>query len=464
MMGRNMKKRKLFLKDSTASFLGTPSFFIGVNISSNARKLEASLIGTSSSKKDALIVLYKSVSFDLPDEISLTFDELKQSVQIENLRDYNAGLKGFDSSREVLTKKKTPFGNDDDDSYFSALAKLAALRVMVSTVQEEAVSELLKDIQASKDDVVVVAISDPGVWLFSRQWDERQSFFSLSDSSALSQKTGLNIVDSLIPNAAALGRQSLLLFPYWILLGDSERGKLIVDLGNSARCFFIPPSKNNYELKSKLFFSNIVPCGSLLDVLTKQATKGESNVDVGGRLSVQGRCVTELLEFWREGIDERFENGESLCNGNDSPLKMLNETYYLDRLVKFNQKVSSVDALCSAVYMISERIINSVRDKESSFADQSYDVVLTGAAKLNGLMFSRLSAALAPQGVHSLSEYGSFNEDSFDSVALAVLGLLFTVGTPAFLYENNSLKSVTSGRITYGSEVTRSRMTSFLEL
>ena len=101
---------------------------------------------------------------------------------------------------------------------------------------------------------------------------------------------------------------------------------------------------------------------------------------------------------------------------------------------------------------------------EPSFVDQSYDVVLTGAAKLNGLMFSRLSAALAPQGVHSLNEYGSFNEDSFDSVALAVLGLLFAVGTPALLYENNSIKSMMIGRITYGSEGTRRKMTSFLEL
>ncbi|MBP5623222.1 MAG: anhydro-N-acetylmuramic acid kinase [Thermoguttaceae bacterium] len=427
--------------------------------------MEASLIGTTSSKKDAPIVLYKSVSFDLPDEISLTFEELKLSVQVENLRDYNAGSKGFDSIRgEVLTKKKTLFGKEEDNCSFSALAKLAALRVMVSTVQEEAVSELLKDVEASKDDVIAVAISDPGVWLFSRQWDERQTFFSISDSFALSQKTGLNVVDSLISDDAALGRQSLLLFPYWILLGDSERGKLIVDLGDSARCFFIPPSKNNFELKSKLFFNNIVPCGSLLDVLTKQATKGESNVDVGGRLSVQGRCNTELLEFWHEGVDERFENGETLCDVFVPALKTLNETYYLDRLVKFNQKVSSVDALCSAVYMISERIIESVRGMEPSFVDQSYDVVLTGAAKLNGLMFSRLSAALAPQGVHSLNEYGSFNEDSFDSVALAVLGLLFAVGTPALLYENNSIKSMMIGRITYGSEGTRRKMTSFLEL
>ena len=459
-----MKERKLFLKDVPASSLKAPSFFIGINISSNVRKLEASLIGTTSSKKDAPIVLYKSVSFDLPEEITLAYEELKQAVREENLRGYYKNNKVLGSNKgDFLVAKKTSVVKEEVNNVYSSIGKLAALRVMISTVQEEAVSELLRDVEGAEVNVITVAISDPGVWLFSRQWDERQTFFSLSDSYALSQKTGLNVVDSLIPNDAALGRQSLLLFPFWILLGDSERGKLIVDLGDSARWFFIPPSKNNYELKSKLCFNNVVPCGSLLDVLTTQATKGESNVDVGGRISVQGRCNNELLEFWREGIDKDVENGDARHDGFITTLKTLNETFYFDRLVRFNQKVSFVDALCTAVYMISERIIEDVRNKELSFADQSYDVVLIGAAKQNGLMFSRLSAALAPQGVRSLSEYGSFNEDSFDSVALAVLGLLFTVGTSILAYENDSLKSVTIGRMTYGSEETRRRATSFLE-
>ena len=245
-----MKERKLFLKDVPASSLKAPSFFIGINISSNVRKLEASLIGTTSSKKDAPIVLYKSVSFDLPEEITLAYEELKQAVREENLRGYYKNNKVLGSNKgDFLVAKKTSVVKEEVNNVYSSIGKLAALRVMISTVQEEAVSELFRDVEGAEVNVIAVAISDPGVWLFSRQWDERQTFFSLSDSYALSQKTGLNVVDSLIPNDAALGRQSLLLFPFWILLGDSERGKLIVDLGDSARWFFIPPSKNDYELK-----------------------------------------------------------------------------------------------------------------------------------------------------------------------------------------------------------------------
>ncbi|MDD3590901.1 MAG: hypothetical protein PHO46_11625, partial [Thermoguttaceae bacterium] len=143
--------------------------------------------------------------------------------------------------------------------------------------------------------------------------------------------------------------------------------------------------------------------------------------------------------------------------------KIISETYYLKRLLSFNsrQKVSSVDALCSAVHMIADQIIESVREKDSFLTNQNYDVVLTGASKQNGLLFSRLSSAIAPHGVHTLNEYGCFDEESFDSVALAVLGLLFTIGVPALLYKEGRLEKVMKGRLVFSSEVARNRMSAF---
>ncbi len=458
-----MEKRKNFLKGNLSSSLIGSFFFIGINISSNVRKLEASIIGTMSSKKNSPIVLYKSVSFDLPEEISQTYDELNRILRVKELYDDTGEDKENVLSKYISSTTKKTFAAREEEEFFSSLAKLSNLRAMISVVQEEAVSELLKDWDSSKDSVVTVAISDPGFWLFSYNWDKRPVYFSLSDSYALSQKTGFNVVDSLIPNNPALDRHGLLLFPYWILLGNFDRGKLVVDLGNSARWFFIPPSGNNYEMKENLYYSNVIPCGSILDVLTKQATKGESSIDIGGKLSVQGRCDFELLEFWRKGIEANCRIGDNFCDKDNSPSYLLNEMFYLERLSRYSRKVSSVDALCSAVHMISERIIDSIRVKEQFYADLAYDVILTGAARQNGLLYSKLSTVLAPQGAHSLDEYGGYNGDSFDSVALAVLGLLFTIGTSVFLYKNDTLENVTVGRLTYGSEGARRRMATFLE-
>jgi hypothetical protein len=462
-----MKKRKLFLNDNAASSLESSSFFIGINLSSNLRKLEASLIGTSGSGKDAPIILYKSVAFDLPDEVSQVFNELKQCVPDPDLEAGDLSLEAqgrFSPKKDSLSSKKLSSRADNEETpASSSLAKLSNLRIMNTIVQEEAVLELLKDVNVSKDNIIAIAVSDPGIWLFSTEWDHQQTFFSLSDSLALSRRTGLNVIDSLVPNDAFLSRQGLLLFPYWILLGDSERDKLIIDLGETARWYYIPSSRNGIESTSKLLFDNTISCGSLLNLLTKQASKGEFSIDVGGRLSVQGRCINELVDFWREGISDILISAKSNLLNPSLSQKIISETYYLKRLLSFNsrQKVSSVDALCSAVHMIADQIIESVREKDSFLTNQNYDVVLTGASKQNGLLFSRLSSAIAPHGVHTLNEYGCFDEESFDSVALAVLGLLFTIGVPALLYKEGRLEKVMKGRLVFSSEVARNRMSAF---
>jgi len=143
-----MKKRKLFLNDNAASSLESSSFFIGINLSSNLRKLEASLIGTSGSGKDAPIILYKSVAFDLPDEVSQVYNELKQCVPDPDLEAGDLSLEAqgrFSPKKDSLSSKKLSSRADNEETpASSSLAKLSNLRIMNTIVQEEAVLEFQK--------------------------------------------------------------------------------------------------------------------------------------------------------------------------------------------------------------------------------------------------------------------------------------------------------------------------------
>ncbi|MBQ2554928.1 MAG: hypothetical protein II561_00100, partial [Thermoguttaceae bacterium] len=78
-----MKIKNLSFKRGDSS-VNASYWFIGINISSGVRKLEASLVGTNGSKDGSPIVLATSVSFDLPFEITRAYEELKQTLRIES--------------------------------------------------------------------------------------------------------------------------------------------------------------------------------------------------------------------------------------------------------------------------------------------------------------------------------------------------------------------------------------------
>ena len=65
---------------------GAPSklqWFIGLNLSSSARKLECAALGVDALRPNASVVLQKSVSFDIPDEISTTYLSVRRELTLD---------------------------------------------------------------------------------------------------------------------------------------------------------------------------------------------------------------------------------------------------------------------------------------------------------------------------------------------------------------------------------------------
>lgn len=422
-----------FFKNSSPASSPSVHWFVGVHISSAARKLETALVGLEAARPGAGVLLQKSMSFDLPEEIFTAFDELRAQL---------------DAQREEELKR----GGEADAS--SDLTQLFQIRVMLATLQVEALEALLAETGVRREEIVAVAVNDPGVWTRSADWDAPPTRYGLSDGALLAEKTGLNVVDGFVGKDWATEGRGLPVFalPYWILLGGSERDRLLIDLGETARWTYIPSSTVDKKSWARVAFQEVVPCGSLLNALTDATTKGRTQLDVGGRLSVQGSRNAELLDFFRR--EARQATGKDALPPRyfSSPLSStLDAPFYLDALQKDeSRRFNALDALCTAVHYVAESVAENVEANAARF-NEPFDVVLTGAAKQNGLLFNRLSALFTPRQFHSLDEYG-FLEDSFDAVAVATLGALFAAGVPASLPQlTGAARESLLGRVSPGT-------------
>ncbi|MBR5244130.1 MAG: anhydro-N-acetylmuramic acid kinase [Thermoguttaceae bacterium] len=423
-----------FFRNKTPNSSPSLHWFVGVHISSKARKLEAALVGLEGSRPGAGVVLPKSMSFDLPEEIFKAFDELRAQVDAESEKNADAANVGSADAPSDLTQ-------------------LFQIRVMLTSLLTEAIEALLAETDVRQDELVAVAINDPGVWTRAAAWDAPPTRYGLADGALLAEKTGLNVVDAFVGKDWSTEGRGLSAFalPYWILLGGSERDRLLIDLGETARWTYVPSSTNDKKSWTRVAFQEVVPCGSLLNALTEATTKGQSQLDVGGRLSVQGSRNAELLDFWREA--RRARGKEALPPRYfSSPLSStLDAPFYLEALQKDEtRRFNALDALCTAAHYVAESIVESVEANAARF-NEPFDVVLTGAAKQNGLLFNRLSALFTPRQFHSLDEFG-FLEDSFDAVAVAMLGALFAAGVPASLPQlTGSTRETLLGRVSPGT-------------
>ena len=428
-----------FFKNKTPISSPSLHWFVGVHISSKARKLETALVGLEGSRPGAGVVLPKSMSFDLPEEIFTAFDELRAQLDAEN----DAPTAG--SSGRVSESAPADAPSD--------LTQLFQIRVMLATLQTEAIEALLAETDVRQDELVAVAINDPGVWTRAADWDAPPTRYGLADGALFAEKTGLNVVDAFVGKDWSTEGRGVPAFalPYWTLLGGSERDRLLIDLGETARWTYIPSATTDKKSWSRVAFQEVVPCGSLLNALTEATTKGRSQLDVGGRLSVQGSRNAELLDFWREA--RRVRGKDALPPRYfSSPLSStLDAPFYLEALQKDeSRRFNALDALCTAVHFIAESVAESVEANAARF-NEPFDVVLTGAAKQNGLLFNRLSALFTPRQFHSLDEYG-FLEDSFDAVAVAMLGALFAAGVPASLPQlTGAARESLLGRVSPGT-------------
>ena len=420
--------------------LNSMRLFGGLHITTDYRKLETALLGLSESKPGSPVVLQKSMAFDMPDEIVSRINAVTEQITDQRQpAPFNDVFKPSSNTEGIS-------GPSDDSG--NILQQFDELRYLISLLEEEAIQQLMTENHQENNSVVAFTVSDPGLRTRFTQWGKQLRYHTLSDAALLAQKTGFNIIDAIHNKDVVENGQGrpLLSLPQWVFLNQDDRKRLLLDLGVTARWTLFPKADTETAWQ-QIQYHDIGPCGNLLNFLTYQISKGELNRDIGGRLSVQGRSIPELLHQWLEltrDLDHHSEKDSSLKTSISCYLSTLQQSGNI-------ASWSLQDILCTAVHWLAEQIH---RDFQRSFPDGDIpEIILTGAARQNGLLFNRLSALFHPHQIHLLSEYG-FQEDTFDAMAVAMLGVFFVSRIPAALPAlTGADRPSVSGRLTPGNNL-----------
>ncbi len=390
-------------------------WFAGISVSDDCRRIEASMIGVHGQGSGAPIEIRKAMSFDLPREITDSFNELQESI--------SEGFRGQST---------------ENDGSFNAPLFLHVARELAS-VEEEAFDELLDESRLSSGDVLALGIHDPGV---RRSTPYGVFYQSLCDASFLAEQSGMNIIDAFpLQDIASRGRGGpIFSLPTWIFLKSEERNRLLLDLGRTARISFLPRAVNSFS-HQQIDRRDLVPCGSLLDALTWELTQGKQAIDLGGKLTVQGCQIPELL------VELRFLSKNPAAW---NPFGLSPEPFIAAARRKTASGHSFQDVLCTASCFIAETIAEKIQAKFDESGPDT-EILLTGSARQHGMLLNLISTALHQRPLTSIAQLG-FPSETFDSLCVALLSLMNVDRIPSSLPQltgGDTTKPL--GRLTPGS-------------
>ncbi|GHT24564.1 hypothetical protein FACS189419_09540 [Planctomycetales bacterium] len=388
-----------------------PHWFAGISVSATCRRIESAMIGIHGQGSGAPVEIRKTISFDIPREITEYFNELQGIL-------YDKGNHRPDRDHSDVV---IPTG-----LYHHVLRELAS-------IEEEAVNELIAESRLTANDILAVGINDSGIRSVTAGGLYYQS---LCDAGYLAEQTGLNIVDAFPLQDIAAGGNGGPLFPLpcWIFLKSENRNRVLLDLGRTARITFLPKSENAFS-HQKIIHQDIVPCGNLLDTLIWQITGGKTAVDLGGRFAVQGQQIPELSAQFREALPSKSDW---------IPFGLMPDRYLQLAARAVQNGHPQQDVLCTAALFIAETVSSVLQNSEQ-------EILLTGTCRLHGLLMNSLSSQLEHRTLTPISQIG-IPMDTFEALCTAMMTLMAVEHIPGNLpHLTGSEGAKTLGRTTPGS-------------
>ncbi|MDR1053622.1 MAG: anhydro-N-acetylmuramic acid kinase [Planctomycetaceae bacterium] len=404
-------------------------WFGGISVSSDCHRIETAMIGIHGRGSGAPLEIRKSISYDIPPEITASYNSLQEYFSNLNNESY------------VNRANGNEIGAGADFAEFCFLYQ-HVLRELAS-VEEEAIEELLSESRLSKGDVLAVGVHDSGLRFHS---SEGLFYRSLCDASFLAEQTGLNIVDSFSAQDVSAGGDGgpVLALPCWVFLKSSSAARVLLDLGRTARLMLFPRSESVFSYQ-KIVVRDLVPCGSLLDALTYKLTQGKSSIDIGGRLTVQGCQIASLLN------DFRAVRGSGVVW---NPLGLSADSYLRTAFKLNGSECSYQDILCTASCFIAENVAANVRQVlgELEFLQGvDVEILVTGACRMHGMLMNSISNNLRQNRLIQVTDLGILPE-TFDAVCTALLTVMAIDNIPSNIPALTGCDtSKPLGRITAGS-------------
>jgi len=396
-------------------------WFAGVSITAACQRIESAMIGIHGHGSGAPVEIRKTISFDIPREITDSFNELQELIHSQHVQEQPGTAE-----------------NNADINVPAGLSYHVAREL--ASIEEEAIRELISESRLTASDVLAVGVHDPGLCSATAHGTYYQGH---CDAPYLAEQTGMNIVDSFpAQDIAARGHGGPIFpLPAWIFLKSETEDRLLLDLGRTARLTFLPKPENAFSYQ-KIRHLDIMPCGSLLDTLIWQFTDGKTSVDTGGRLAVQGCQNPNLLLALRSALPV----SENWTLTGLKPDRYLNIADHAAQ-----EGLSHQDILCTVSGFIAETVAHRVRNLTKIVGLHEPELVLQGSGWQHGLLLNALSTQLQRRTLTPISQFG-IPVETFDALCTAMLTSLTIDHVPGNLpHLTGSETAKPLGRITPGS-------------
>jgi anhydro-N-acetylmuramic acid kinase len=323
----------------------------------------------------------------------------------------------------ALLRRLTGAGPESNDPCTMEMIPFA--RARLAEEEATAVQELLQHASVADSAVWAVGVGAPGIW--SLDSHEPGGYLPLCDAARLAEQTGLNVINGFPARDMALGGLGgpVNPLPYWILLRSAEEDWILLDLGRTSRMTYLPRDCGPASAADVLSL-DAGPGMSLLDLLTRRLTNGGQSFDAGGRLAVQGRRISRLVDHWLS--NDYFQRPLPRWE----PRGVRPEPFLDDSLRMALEHGWSVrDLLCSATHFVADTIALAFGRMPSSRAGIN-EMLLTGGGQSNGMLLREIASRLPQMKITRLEQRGT-NTDTLDAASAAVLAVLHLDQVPANL-------------------------------
>jgi anhydro-N-acetylmuramic acid kinase len=246
-----------------------------------------------------------------------------------------------------------------------------------------------------------------------------RSTLQVAEPAVIAERTGITTIANFRPRDLAAGGQGAPLTPYahHVLLRDTKRSRLIVNLGGIGNVTYLPAGKG---LEDVLAFDT-GPGNMVLDGLMQRLTKGKETMDRGGKLAARGKVAVGLLakllaQPYLKRTPPKSTGREEF--GAD----------FIEQLLAAQKahRLKPEDLLATAA-LFTAITIGSARKWLSGPVDE---VIVGGGGVRNRTVMSNLSSVFSPVPIRTFEAAG-WDSTAFEAVAFAVLAYQTFHGEPA---------------------------------
>ena len=294
----------------------------------------------------------------------------------------------------------------------------AVFAAEIAECQAAMVHQLLSQARLDPNQILVLGIVEPGQW--DEDANEQRSWLSLCDAARLAETTGLSVVDALPARDVAQGGRGgpLAVLPLLILFSGWQRIQrsawVVIELSESVQVTYFSTAHPREE--ARILMRTVEPGLSLIDDLARQTTSGRQACDVGGRLAVQGRKLSDLLDDWK--AHRYFANPPAWNPTFASQKEFLQAA--VGRPVHARRSLQ--DVLCTATHLVADGIKQAVEQRLPQDPPIAHAVLLGGGCQ-NGMLLREIAVRLPNCTLLKAEDFGLKNQTVPGALA-AILALL----------------------------------------